>query len=141
MNQAQEPPRPRDEAARRRFESQRQRDTAPELRLRRELHRRGMRYRVNHPIPVPRRRADIVFTRQRVAVFVDGCYWHGCPLHATQPKHNAQWWRAKLEANVGRDRDTDARLAEGGWVSVRIWEHEDAEHAADTVVAIVRARP
>lgn len=131
-------PAPRDAATRRRFEAQRQRDTAPEMRLRRELHRRGLRYRVDHAIPVPRRRADVVFTRQRVAVFVDGCYWHGCREHATEPKNNADWWRRKLDANIERDRDTDRRLEVAGWMAVRVWEHDDPEHAADRVEAAVR---
>lgn len=134
------PPRPRDIATRRRMESQRQRDTAPETQLRRELHRRGLRYRVDHPIPLPRRRADIVFTGQRVAVFVDGCYWHGCPEHATAPKTNADWWRRKLDANIDRDRDTDRRLETAGWLVIRVWEHENLSEAADRVEAAVRSR-
>ena len=134
------PPRPRDIATRRRLENQRQRDTAPEVQLRRELHRRGLRYRVDHPIPLPRRRADIVFAGQRVAVFVDGCYWHGCPEHATAPKNNADWWRRKLDANVARDRDTDRRLEMAGWLVIRVWEHEESSEAADRVEAVVRSR-
>lgn len=133
-------PRPRDIATRRRLESQRQRDTTPEVQLRRELHRRGLRYRVDHPIPLPRRRADIVFAGQRVAVFVDGCYWHGCPEHATAPKNNADWWRRKLDANVARDRDTDRRLEMAGWLVIRVWEHEESSEAADRVEAAVRSR-
>ena len=122
------------------MESQRQRDTAPEIQLRRELHRRGLRYRVDHPIPLPRRRADIVFTGQRVAVFVDGCYWHGCPEHATAPKNNADWWRRKLDANIDRDRDTDRRLETAGWLVIHVWEHEKLSEAADRVEAAVRSR-
>ena len=115
------------------------RDTAPELALRRELWRRGLRYRVDRP-PVPgmRRRADIVFSRARVAVYVDGCFWHSCPLHATTPKANREWWEAKLAANVRRDRDTDQRLAQLGWTVVRLWEHEDPMAAADRVEEAVR---
>lgn len=134
-------PRPRDAVTRRRFESQRRRDTAPEMRLRRELYGRGLRYRVDYAIPVPRRRADLVFARQQVAVFVDGCYWHGCPEHATQPKHNAGWWREKLDANIRRDRETDERLAAVGWVSIRVWEHEDPTEAATRIEQVVRSRP
>jgi DNA mismatch endonuclease, patch repair protein len=117
--------------------------TAPEIDLRRELHRRGLRFRVDLPLDVPdlrRRRADVVFTRRRVAVFVDGCFWHACPSHATSPKANAAWWEAKLAGNVARDRDTDARLVAAGWVVVRVWEHEAVLDAADRVEAVVRGR-
>lgn len=112
---------------------QRRRDTAPELALRSELHRRGLRYRVDYPLPGMRRRADIAFPRQRVAVFVDGCFWHGCPKHGTWPKTSETWWRAKIEANRTRDRDTDARLSAAGWISVRVWEHESPPTAATRV--------
>ena len=88
-----------------------------------------------------RRRADLVFPRARVAVFVDGCFWHRCPRHATSPKNNAAWWATKLDGNVARDRDTDERLAAAGWTVVRIWEHEDPVTAADAVeVALHPAR-
>jgi DNA mismatch endonuclease (patch repair protein) len=89
---------------------------------------------------MPRRRADIVFTRARIAVFVDGCFWHGCPQHATQPASNAPWWSAKLARNVERDRETDDHLRESGWTVLRFWEHEDAREAAEVVVAAWRAR-
>jgi DNA mismatch endonuclease, patch repair protein len=118
----------------------RQRDTAAETGLRRELHRRGLRYFVNRP-PLEqnrRRRADIVFPRVRVAVYVDGCFWHGCPIHATWPKTNAQWWRRKIEQNRARDRATDEALRDAGWIVVRVWEHEDARSAATRVEAAVR---
>jgi len=88
---------------------------------------------------MPRRRADLLFTRARVAVFVDGCFWHACPIHATQPTNNREWWAAKLRGNVARDRDTDARLTEQGWTSVRIWEHEPLTTAIATVEAAVRS--
>lgn len=117
------------------------RDTKPEILIRSELHRRGLRFRVDQaPLSDMRRRADIVFTRQRVAVFVDGCFWHCCPMHATWPKNNAAWWRAKLETNQRRDRDTDRRLSEAGWGVVRIWEHEDALAAVDRIEALLRKR-
>ena len=113
---------------------QRRRDTAPEVALRRELHRRGLRFFVDRaPLAGLRRRADLVFPRRRLAVYVDGCFWHRCPVHATDPKNNSEWWAAKLAGNVARDRDTDARLAAGGWTVVRIWEHEDPLVAADRV--------
>lgn len=117
--------------------------TSPEMFLRRELHSRGLRYRVDYRFDLDglrRRRADIAFTRRRVAVFVDGCFWHSCPEHATFPQANSEWWAAKLAVNVARDRDTDRRLAEAGWVVVRIWEHEDVGTAADRVVAAVVGR-
>jgi DNA mismatch endonuclease (patch repair protein) len=118
------------------------RDTPAEIALRRELHRRGLRYRVDHaPLPELRRRADIVFTRRKVAVFCDGCWWHGCPEHRTWPKANAEWWEEKIDANKRRDGDTNARLAEAGWTVVRVWEHEDPVEAADRVETVVRAAP
>ena len=110
------------------------RDTPAELALRRLLHRAGLRYRVDYrPVPGIRRKADVVFTRAKVAVFVDGCFWHSCPVHGTWPKANAAWWRDKLEGNETRDRDTDAKLAEAGWTVVRIWEHETPDGAATRV--------
>jgi DNA mismatch endonuclease (patch repair protein) len=115
------------------MKSQRQRDTAAELKVRSELHRRGLRFRVHYPLPHLRRRADIAFPRQRIAVFVDGCFWHGCPQHGTWPKQNANWWRDKIEVNRRRDADTDARLKEEGWSVVRVWEHEAAEAAAHAI--------
>lgn len=125
-----------------RMSRQARRDTSPELALRRELHRRGLRYRIEYPIPgIPRRRADIAFTRARVAVFVDGCFWHACPRHGTWPKRNDSWWAAKLEANVARDAQTDNHLAAVGWSVVRIWEHEAAVDAADRVQAAVNGGP
>jgi DNA mismatch endonuclease (patch repair protein) len=115
---------------------QKRRDTGPELALRRELHRRGRRFFVDRSaLPTLRRRADVLFPRLRVAVYVDGCFWHACPFHATQPKSNAAWWKEKLAANVARDRDTDVRLIEAGWIVVRVWEHEDPLAAADRVEA------
>ena len=118
---------------------QARRDTVPELALRRELHRRGLRFRVDHPLPgMPRRRADVVFPRTRVAVFVDGCFWHVCPLHGTAPKQNGAWWAEKLRRNSERDRDTDERLTVQGWRVVRVWEHESPIAAAQRVEALVR---
>jgi DNA mismatch endonuclease (patch repair protein) len=123
------------------MEAQRRRDTGPEKLLRSELHRLGLRFRLSYPVPgAPRRTIDVAFTRVKVAVFVDGCFWHACPDHATWPKNNETWWRAKLEANRIRDRDTDARLAAAGWLVLRFWEHEDAQRAAGQVEAAVRRR-
>lgn len=117
-----------------RMSRQRTTGTDPEMALRRELHRRGRRYRVDYPLPgMTRHRADIAFTRARVAVFVDGCFWHGCPVHGTMPKVNSKWWAAKLARNAERDRDTDVRLRAAGWIVVRIWEHEDVGAAVGLV--------
>src|SRR5215207_4342941 len=110
----------------RRMRATGRRDTAPEVALRSELHRLGLRYRVDRsPVLGVRRRADVVFGPARVAVFVDGCFWHGCPIHGTWPKKNADFWRDKIETNMRRDTDTDRRLEEAGWLVIRIWEHED----------------
>jgi DNA mismatch endonuclease, patch repair protein len=133
-------PRASSDQARLRMENQPQRDTAIELELRSLLHREGLRYRIHQrPIEGLRREADVVFRRARVAVYVDGCFWHGCPKHATWPKANARWWRAKIEANRRRDLDTNRRLREAGWLPVRIWEHEDPRRAAERVVRAVRS--
>jgi DNA mismatch endonuclease (patch repair protein) len=112
------------------------RDTTPELAIRSELHRRGLRFRVDRaPVPGLRSRADIVFGPARVAVYVDGCFWHSCPEHATRPKANAEWWKQKLNRNQERDRETNRVLAEHGWTVIRIWEHENPAAAADRVQA------
>jgi DNA mismatch endonuclease, patch repair protein len=124
-------------AASSRMQRQRRRDTAPELALRSELHRRGLRYRVNAPIFNPRRRHDIVFNRVKVVVEVRGCFWHGCSEHGTSPKANAAWWRRKIDENRRRDQDTDRRLADEGWRLVVVWEHEPYLEAADRVEAAV----
>lgn len=117
-----------------RMSRQARRDTAPELLLRRALHAMGLRFRVDAPLPgIPRRRADVLLTRARLAAFVDGCFWHACPLHGTAPVTNAEWWREKLARNVARDRDTDERLIGQGWLVLRFWEHEDMTVAASTV--------
>lgn len=114
------------------------RDTAAELAIRRILHRRGLRYFVDRrPIKGLRRRADVVFPRSKVCLFIDGCFFHGCPDHATWPKHNADFWRDKIETNRRRDRDTDARLGAAGWTVIRAWEHEQPEVVADRVQAAV----
>lgn len=119
---------------RRRMQRTRGRDTAPEKALRSLLHRMGLRFRVDfQALPGLRRRADIVFTRQRLAVFVDGCFWHGCPVHRTWPKANAEFWRAKIERNMQRDLDTDERYRAAGWEVIRVWQHEDPDAAAKRV--------
>lgn len=117
------------------------RDTKPEIELRRLLHARGLRFRVDRPVlSNRRRRADIVFGPARVVVFVDGCFWHGCPDHATWPTNNAEFWMEKIEANRARDRDTNSQLREAGWHVERVWEHEVLEEAANRIDAAVRSR-
>jgi DNA mismatch endonuclease (patch repair protein) len=120
---------------------QKSRDTRIEMALRKALHAAGFRYRVHRrPVKGIRREADVVFGPTRVAVFVDGCFWHGCPEHGTWPKNNAEFWRAKIETNRRRDSDTDAQLEDAGWLSVRVWEHETVEVAAARIMAAVQER-
>ena len=127
-------------AVSRRMTNARRRDTAPEVALRREIHALGFRYRVAYPIPGQRRRTiDLAFTRCRVAVFVDGCFWHGCPEHGTNPQQNSEWWLQKFRANRTRDLDTNRILDELGWTVVRVWEHEDPKVAAALVGASIDA--
>lgn len=130
---------PSSPAASKRMRANRARDTKPELRLRRELHGRGLRYRVDLPLLGTRRRADVAFTRAKIAIFVDGCYWHGCPLHGTSARSNRAFWANKIAVNQARDRDTDARLKAAGWTVLRFWEHEDPVEAANAVHAAVIA--
>ena len=116
----------------------RSRDTSPELRVRSLVHRRGLRYRVaQRPIPTLRRTADLVFRRAKVAVMIDGCYWHGCPEHFKQPSTNTAYWRDKIEGNRRRDHETDQLLAQAGWEVLRFWEHEDEAEVADAICAAV----
>lgn len=134
-------PEPLDGSVRHRMRVTRRRDTPAETELRRCLHRQGFRYTIDaRALPSSRRRADLVFRRARVAVFVDGCFWHSCPLHGSMPKHNASWWKAKLAGNVRRDRDTDRELRSAGWVVVRVWAHEDPVRASEKVRRALAAR-
>jgi DNA mismatch endonuclease, patch repair protein len=120
---------------------QRTQDTTPEMALRSELHSRGLRFRVHQrPVSALRREADVVFRRARVAVFVDGCFWHGCPDHGTLPKRNDSFWRDKILGNQIRDVETDNKLEEEGWLVVRVWEHEPPARAADRVAAALESR-
>ena len=120
--------------------SNRGRDTSPELALRRRLHRLGLRYRVNErPIVSLRRTADLVFTRWRLVVFVDGCFWHSCPEHGSLPAARREWWAEKLARTVERDRETNEALENAGWTVLRVWEHEDPDEAALRVVAALEA--
>ncbi|MFF4163462.1 very short patch repair endonuclease [Streptomyces sp. NPDC001741] len=124
-----------------RMKRQARRDTTPEVAIRKLLHAAGHRYRLNERVPgMPRRTIDIAFTRARVAVLIDGCFWHGCPVHATQPKANAQWWRDKLDRNMERDVETTTHLTAAGWTVLRFWEHESAEDVARQIADVVAAR-
>ncbi|MFH8891308.1 very short patch repair endonuclease [Streptomyces sp. NPDC017949] len=112
------------------------RNTAPEVAVRKLLHAAGLRYRLQVKVPgMPRRTIDIAFPGPKVAVFLDGCFWHGCPQHATRPKANAEWWREKLERNMARDRETNEQLTSAGWTVLRFWEHERPEAVAARVIA------
>ena len=122
------------------MQGNRSRDTKPELAVRSAVHRRGMRFRVAaRPQPELPRTADLVLRKSRVAVFVDGCYWHGCPEHHTQPATNAEYWADKIAGNVARDAETTDYLEGAGWTVLRFWEHEDPEAVADRVQQTVRA--
>lgn len=128
------------EAISRRMSQLARRDNASELAIRRLLFAQGFRYRVALPVPGrPRRSIDIAFPGAHVAVFVDGCYWHSCPLHGTQPTSNSEWWRSKLAANRARDIDTTQHLEAIGWIVVRVWEHDAPAAAAEQVSAAVAA--
>ncbi|MFH8986626.1 very short patch repair endonuclease [Streptomyces sp. NPDC017940] len=128
-------------ARRRNMQAIRSRDTKPERLIRRLLHAQGLRYRVAaKPLPDLRRTADIVFRPTKVAVFIDGCYWHGCPEHYVPPKTNEGYWSGKVAGNMTRDRDTDRRLKEAGWTVLRFWEHESPDECASTVLRVVLER-
>lgn len=120
---------------RRSMRSNRRTDTQPEIRLRSALHRSGRRFRKDVPVRADGRRVrvDIAFPRQRVAVFVDGCFWHCCPEHGSRPRTNEEFWRAKLDGNVHRDEVVNAELQRAGWHVLRIWEHESVEDAVSRV--------
>ena len=120
--------------ARARMQSNRSRDTKPELALRSAVHALGLRYRVAaKPLAGLRRTADLVFPTAKVAVFLDGCFWHGCPEHSTRPRANAEWWTTKLQANASRDADTTQYLQTMGWIVIRVWEHPDPSQAAQQI--------
>lgn len=135
-------PEPSSQNARLRMQRTPQRDTPCELAIRSELHRRGVRFRVNRkPLPWSPRTADIVFIGKRLAVFVDGCFWHQCPEHGTIPTANRAWWVSKFNANRARDRDTNLSLENAGWRVIRIWEHESPRRAVDRIVRILGSKP
>lgn len=134
-------PQPASIAVRAAMQAQVRAHTRPEVALRKVLFSRGLRYRVQLPVPgLPRRTMDIAFTKAKVAVFVDGCFWHGCPVHGVAPKNNAEWWVGKLSANRARDAGTDAHLTRLGWIVFRVWEHESPMEVAGKIVDVVRSR-
>jgi DNA mismatch endonuclease, patch repair protein len=126
---------------RRRMKSVRQAHTNIEREVRSVLFRLGLRFRVNRiVVPGSRRRADVVFAKSRLAIFIDGCFWHSCPQHKTMPKTNTRWWRAKLAANVKRDRDSDRELRKYGWKVIRVWEHQCTDTVARRVLKALADR-
>lgn len=131
-------PRPLNTTVREQMRRMPREGTSPELALRRELHRRGLRFRVNYR-EVPGR-PDIALTRARIAVFMDGCFWHLCPVHGGVPVNNREWWRAKLNRNVERDREKDESLRERGWLPLHYWEHDEVDEIADEVEMVWRWR-
>lgn len=133
---------PQDAAVSARYARLARRDTSPETRLRKALWHAGLRYRVQYVVPgLARRRVDIAFTRKKVVVQVDGCFWHGCAEHGRMPGRNSQWWQWKIARNQARDRDTDAKLAALGWQVVHVWEHESLEQALAKVMAALGQEP
>ena len=134
-------PKPSSEAALKRMKAAKPRDTAPEKALRSVLHKKGLRFRIDvKPIKELNRKADIVFRPAKVAVFVDGCFWHGCPIHGTRAKANAEFWDQKIKQNQERDKDTVLQLEVAGWRVIRVWEHEEPEEAAQEIYNIVAER-
>ena len=135
------PPPASSEAARAVMRANRATDTSPEIRVRSAVHALGLRFRKHRaPLSGLRCRADLVFPRERVAVFVDGCFWHGCAQHGRLPKTNRSYWRPKIGRNVARDRRNNQALAQAGWVVIRAWEHEAAGDVAQRVAEVVAGR-
>ncbi|MEU9806795.1 very short patch repair endonuclease [Mycobacterium sp. NPDC050853] len=130
------------EATRASMQANRRRDTKPELAVRKLVHAAGLRYRIDFaPLSDRKRlRADLVFTRAHVAVFVDGCFWHGCPEHHTVARTNAEFWASKVIGNRDRDSRVTAMLTDAGWVVLRFWEHEDPTDVAARIAEVVRER-
>lgn len=123
------------------MQANRGRDTKPEMVVRRALHARGLRYRVDvRPVPELNRRADIVFTRQKVAVFIDGCFWHGCAVHYTSPRANSTFWAEKVAGNRARDIETEQALVAAGWTVIRAWEHEPTTEVVHRIETVLSSR-
>jgi DNA mismatch endonuclease (patch repair protein) len=135
-------PQPSNAAVSERMRANRRRDSRAELAVRSAVHRAGLRFFVDHPLRVAGRivRPDIVFPRARLTVFIDGCFWHACPDHGTEPRHNEHYWAPKLRRNVERDRVVDDALMHAGWRVQRFWEHEPAGEVAATIGKLVASR-
>lgn len=115
--------------------------TGPEMAVRRLLFAKGLRYRVQYPVPgASRRTIDVAFPGKKVAVFIDGCFWHGCAEHRNIPAHNRNWWKDKIEQNRSRDRDTDEKLSNAGWLVLRYWEHDPVERIVPEVMQAIGLR-
>jgi DNA mismatch endonuclease, patch repair protein len=143
IDQSRRVDRPRASApsVRQRMQTTGRRDTPPELRVRSLLHRNGYRFRVDvSPVSATRSRADIVFPRLKFAIYIDGCFWHGCAQHGTWPKANGDWWRHKIETNRNRDVANTTILMRSGWTVIRVWEHEDPDIVVETIIAALRSR-
>lgn len=134
-------PRPSSDAVTRRMRATPRRNTVPERKLRIALDAFGLRYQADvAPLTSLRRKADLVFPDERVAVFVDGCFWHGCPVHGEIPRANEEWWRQKIERNRLRDLETNHTLEQAGWMVIRVWEHSDMEEAALKIIDVLHSR-
>jgi DNA mismatch endonuclease (patch repair protein) len=127
---------PPTEQVRRQMQAQKVTGTGIELQVRRGLHARGHRFRVNRRLlPDHQFRGDIVWSGKRIAVFLDGCFWHGCPIHGTKPKSNGDWWEAKINGNRERDQRADELLRQRGWTVLRFWEHDEPRTIVNSIVA------
>lgn len=130
---------PKDQAVSERMRRQRTQDTAIEMAVRRTLYSYGFRYRIQYPVPCfPRRTIDIAFPSRKLAVNIDGCFWHGCERHRPMPRSNSDWWRRKINENRERDRQTDLHLAASGWKTLRFWEHEPLGNIVRTIIETVK---
>lgn len=115
-------------AARKRMQATAQKGNRSERRLRSALHVEGIRFRNHYRIAaLPRRSIDIALVGVKIAIFIDGCFWHGCPRHGTRPKSNWAWWKTKINTNQLRDRDTNVKLRKAGWKVMRVWEHQPVD--------------
>lgn len=131
-------PKPISESVSRAMHSMPEHSTGPEMAVRRMLHQRGLRYRVQYPVPgVPRRTIDIAFPGRKIAVFIDGCFWHGCSDHRNIPAHNRDWWQNKIIQNRSRDKDTDEKLRNAGWLVFRYWEHDSVERIVSEIHEVI----